>query len=109
MPAGSWLGDAALRKSTALPPSGGSATSCRGRIEYDDKLEEVHVGAFLRGPVAITGASGHVGGFLSRRLAEVPNEVRAVGRRDNLTEAFRDADAVVHLAGTLQPLKGNTY
>src|SRR5262249_45861677 len=67
------------------------------------------VGTFLRGPVAITGASGHVGGFLSRRLAEVPNEVRALGRRDNLTEAFRDADAVVHLAGTLQPLKGNTY
>jgi NADH dehydrogenase len=35
--------------------------------------------------------------------------VRALGRRDNLAEAVRDADALVHLAGTLQPLKGNTY
>src|SRR5262245_4986314 len=71
--------------------------------------EEVDVGTFLGGPVALTGASGHVGGFLSRRLAEVPNEVRVLGRRDNLAEAFRDVDAVVHLAGTLQPLKGNTH
>src|SRR5262245_41305423 len=71
--------------------------------------EEVDVGTFLGGPVALTGASGHVGGFLSRRLAKLPNEVRVLGRRDNLAEAFRDADAVVHLAGTLQPLRGNTY
>jgi len=63
----------------------------------------------LSGPVAITGASGHVGGALSRRLGKFPNEVRAPGRRDNLVEAVRNADAVVHLAGTLQPLKGNTY
>jgi len=67
------------------------------------------MGAFLSGPVAITGASGHVGGFLCSRLAELPNEVRALGRRDNLVDAFREADAVVHLAGTLQPLKGNSY
>jgi NADH dehydrogenase len=67
------------------------------------------MGAFLSGPVAITGAGGHVGGVLSRRLAELPNEVRALGRRDNLVEAVRDADVVVHLAGTLQPLKGNSY
>jgi NADH dehydrogenase len=67
------------------------------------------MGTLLTGPVAITGASGHVGGVLTRRLAEVPNEVRALGRRDNLAEAVRDADAVVHLAGTLQPLKGNSY
>src|SRR5262245_17206779 len=67
------------------------------------------MGAFLDGPIVITGSSGHVGGFLSRRLAELPNEVRPLGRRDNLVTAVRDADAVVHLAGTLQPLKGNTY
>ncbi|HKD33537.1 MAG TPA: NAD(P)H-binding protein [Gaiellaceae bacterium] len=42
-------------------------------------------------------------------MAEFPNEVRALGRRDDLSEAMHDADAVVHLAGTLQPLKGNTY
>src|SRR5262245_30041453 len=63
----------------------------------------------LSGPVAVIGASGHVGGVFSRRLGECPNEVRALGRRDNVVEAVRDADAVVHLAGTLQPLKGNTY
>src|SRR6516165_1916816 len=67
------------------------------------------MGAFVSGPVVIVGGSGHVGGFLSGRLAELPNEVRALGRRDNVVEAVRDADAVVHLAGTLQPLKGNTY
>jgi NADH dehydrogenase len=64
---------------------------------------------FLSGPVAVTGAKGHVGGVLSRRLAELPNEVRLLGRGDNLVEALSDAVAVVHLAGTLQPLKGNTY
>src|SRR5262245_20352130 len=67
------------------------------------------MGTLLSGPVAVTGASGHVGGVLSNRLGRFPNEVRALGRRDDLVEAVRDADAVVHLAGTLQPLKGNTY
>src|SRR5262245_57142342 len=67
------------------------------------------MGTLLSGPVAVTGASGHVGGALSNRLGRFPNEVRALGRRDDLVEAVRDADAVVHLAGTLQPLKGNTY
>ena len=66
--------------------------------------------ALLNGPVAVTGARGHVGGVLSRRLAaEMSNEVRLLGRGDDLAEAFSDADAVIHLAGTLQPLKGNTY
>jgi len=67
------------------------------------------MGTFLSGPVAVTGASGHVGGFLSRLLAERPNELRPLGRHDDLVSALRDADAVVHLAGTLQPLRGNTY
>jgi NAD(P)H dehydrogenase (quinone) len=63
----------------------------------------------LSGPVAVVGATGHVGRVLSRRLAELPNEVRKLGRGDNVVEALSDAVAVVHLAGTLQPLKGNTY
>ena len=67
------------------------------------------MGTLLSGPVAITGAGGHVGSVLSGRLVELGNEVRALGRRDNLAEAMHDADAVFHLAGTLQPLKGNSY
>src|SRR5262245_21313006 len=78
-------------------------------VPQDARTEEAKLGTLLSGPVAITGASGHVGGFLSRRLAELPNEVRALGRRDELVEALRDAAAIVHLAGTLQPLKGNSY
>lgn len=61
------------------------------------------------GPVAVTGASGQVGSQLQRRLAQLPNEVRSLGREDDLAAAFADADAVVHLAGTLQPRKPNTY
>jgi NADH dehydrogenase len=59
--------------------------------------------------VAVTGASGQVGTQLRRRLGQLPNQVRAVGRDDDLVEAFSGADAVVHLAGTLQPRKPNTY
>jgi uncharacterized protein YbjT (DUF2867 family) len=61
------------------------------------------------GPVAVTGASGQVGRSLQQRLAQLPNEVRPLGRDDDLPAAFGDADAVVHLAGTLQPHKPNTY
>jgi uncharacterized protein YbjT (DUF2867 family) len=61
------------------------------------------------GPVVVTGASGHVGRFVRERLAGLPNEVRAVGRDDDLRAALADADAVVHLAGTLQPMHGNSY
>jgi NADH dehydrogenase len=61
------------------------------------------------GPVAVTGARGQVGTELARRLAQLPNQVRLVGREDDLGAAFGDADAVVHLAGTLQPRKPNTY
>jgi NADH dehydrogenase len=46
---------------------------------------------------------------LRRRLDQLPNQVRALGRGDDLAAAFGDADAVVHLAGTLQPRKPNTY
>jgi uncharacterized protein YbjT (DUF2867 family) len=46
---------------------------------------------FLGGAVAVTGASGHVGGFLCRLLAELPNEVRVLGRnlRDSSVSAAR--------------------
>ena len=59
--------------------------------------------------MAVTGASGQVGTALRRRLHELPNEVRSLGRNDDLVAEFRDAAEVVHLAGTLQPHKPNTY
>jgi uncharacterized protein YbjT (DUF2867 family) len=65
--------------------------------------------AWFTGPVAITGADGHVGRYLQARLAGLPNLVRPLGRDDDLAGAFRDSDAVVHLAGTLAPHGGNTY
>jgi uncharacterized protein YbjT (DUF2867 family) len=57
----------------------------------------------------VTGASGQVGAQLRRRIGQLPNEVRPLGRNDDLAVAFRDADAVVHLAGSLRPRKPNTY
>ena len=59
--------------------------------------------------MAVTGASGQVGTALRRRLDQLPNEVRPVEHDDDLAAAFGAADAVVHLAGTLQPRKPNTY
>src|SRR5512133_1242960 len=56
-----------------------------------------------QGPVAITAASGQVGTALQRRLAAVPNQVRLLGRGDDLATAVADAEVVIHLAGTLQP------
>lgn len=64
---------------------------------------------WFSGPVAITGASGQVGRALQQRLTVLPNEVRALGRLDDPMVAFRDASAVVHLAGTLRPKRPNTY
>jgi uncharacterized protein YbjT (DUF2867 family) len=68
----------------------------------------VHV-AWRTGPVAVTGASGQVGRLLVQRLGQLPNQARPLGHQDDLAAAFSDADAVVHLAGTLQPRKPNTY
>jgi len=61
------------------------------------------------GPIAITGASGHVGTALRRRLEREPNEVRPLGRDDDPAAAIADAEVVVHLAGTLAPAHGDTY
>lgn len=64
---------------------------------------------WLTGPVVVTGASGQVGSALRERLAGLRNEVRPIGRRDDLTTAVRDADVVVHLAGTLRPRRPDSY
>jgi NADH dehydrogenase len=50
-----------------------------------------------------------VGTALQRRLAGLPNEVRPVGRADDLSRAFDGVAAVVHLAGTLRPRRGDSY
>lgn len=63
----------------------------------------------VTGPVVITGADGHVGRALQQRLADVPNEVRPVTRGDDLVSACVDAEVIVHLAGTLQAVHGNSY
>ena len=61
------------------------------------------------GAIAITGASGQVGTVLRRRLGAFPNDVRPLARHGDLAGAFRDAEVVVHLAGTLRPEPPNTY
>jgi NADH dehydrogenase len=63
----------------------------------------------IEGPVVVTGASGHVGRRLVRRLEELSVDVRPLGRDEVGPAAFEDVAAVVHLAGTLQPLRGNSY
>lgn len=65
--------------------------------------------ALRTGPIAITGAGGHVGRALQAHLAGLANDVRPLGRADDLPAALRDAEVVVHLAGTLAPAKGDTY
>ena len=61
------------------------------------------------GPVVVTGAGGHVGRAVRARLAGLPNEVRPVDRGDDLEAAVDGAEAVIHLAGALQPRAGETY
>jgi NADH dehydrogenase len=65
--------------------------------------------ALRTGTIAITGAGGHVGRTLQAHLAGLPNDIRPLGRTDDLFAALRDAEVVVHLAGTLAPAKGDTY
>jgi len=64
---------------------------------------------WLTGPVAISGADGHVGLALQGRLANLSNPIRTLSRSDDWTSAITDADAVIHLAGTLQPRRPNSY
>lgn len=63
----------------------------------------------LTGPVAVTGADGHVGRTVRRHLAEHPNEVIALTGEGDWGSAADRADALIHLAGTLQPTGSNTY
>jgi nucleoside-diphosphate-sugar epimerase len=76
-------------------------------------LEESHSGQvaahWRTGHVAVTGASGQVGRALVRRLEGLANDVRPVGRGDDLSDAVRDAEVVVHLAGTLRPKPDDSY
>lgn len=65
--------------------------------------------SWLQGPVAIIGANGHVGTFVQARLTSISNDVRPLGRDEELAVALEGADAVIHLAGTLQAIRGNTY
>lgn len=66
-------------------------------------------GGRVSGPVAITGAEGHVGRNLQRRLADLDNPFWALDRNDDWEPAIRDAKTVIHLAGTLQPQPPNNY
>jgi NAD(P)H dehydrogenase (quinone) len=59
--------------------------------------------------IAITGASGQVGTLLRERLAKAPARVLPLGRGDDWRTGIAAADAVVHLAGTLQPKRGESY
>lgn len=59
--------------------------------------------------IAITGASGQVGTLLRQRLADSPHEVVALDQGGDWTAGIAGTDAVVHLAGTLQPKGRNTY
>lgn len=61
------------------------------------------------GPIAITGASGQVGRALQRRLEQLAHDTRPLGRGDDLADAFRDAEVVVHLAGALRPRSADGY
>ena len=59
--------------------------------------------------VAVTGASGQVGTLVCRRLAETPIEVLPLNQGDDWAEAIGKSEAVIHLAGTLQPKGRNSY
>ena len=59
--------------------------------------------------IAVTGASGQVGKLVCRRLAETQIEVLPLDHGDDWADAIGKSDAVIHLAGTLQPKGRNSY
>lgn len=60
--------------------------------------------------IAVTGASGQVGTLLSERLTGTAGlELVPLGRGEDWGAPIAAADAVVHLAGTLQPRRGESY
>lgn len=74
-----------------------------------EPMTSVDVSSLFAGPIVITGAGGQVGIALRRRLAALPTEIRALSRHDVDARTLRDAEVVVHLAGTLLPGRQNTY
>jgi len=63
----------------------------------------------MREPIAITGASGQVGTLLQERLAESQSSAIPLNRGTDWASSIREAEVVVHLAGTLQPKGKDTY
>jgi NAD(P)H dehydrogenase (quinone) len=59
--------------------------------------------------IAVTGASGQVGTLVRGRLAEKRIEVLPLNQGDDWAGAIGNSEAVVHLAGTLQPKGHNSY
>jgi NADH dehydrogenase len=59
--------------------------------------------------IAVTGASGQVGTLVCRRLAEKQTEVLPLNQGDDWADAIGKCEAVIHLAGTLQPKGRNSY
>lgn len=56
----------------------------------------------------MTGASGQVGTLVCRRLAGTPIEVLLL-KQDDWADAIGKSEAVIHLAGTVQPKGRNSY
>jgi nucleoside-diphosphate-sugar epimerase len=61
------------------------------------------------GPVAIAGADGHIGRWLTGRLGELGVEVRPIPRDGDAAAAISGCRTVIHLAGALAPERPNTY
>lgn len=59
--------------------------------------------------VAVTGASGFVGGEILRELRAAGAKARPVGRGAALREALAGADAVIHLVGIIHERGANTF
>jgi nucleoside-diphosphate-sugar epimerase len=59
--------------------------------------------------IAVTGASGQVGTLVCRRLAGTPIEVLPLKQGDDWADAIGKSEAVIHLAGTLQPKGRSSY
>jgi len=63
---------------------------------------------WLAGPVAITGADGHVGRALQGRLATLSNPIRTLGRSDDWTSASYSSGGNLAAEAT-QQLPGRQY
>lgn len=61
------------------------------------------------GPVAVTGADGHVGREVRARLSRYANPVRPLVRADDWEAGLEDVETVIHLAGTLRPRRPDGY